>query len=322
MTARITRVGIIGLGRIAESAHIPALLAIEGVQITAVCDIDHKALTTLAGRYGISERYVDAAEMAAASTCDCVFVLTRPHDAHASISRMMLRHGKDVLCEKPMATNLDDARQLVDLAKETSRILMIGFNRRFMPLVRQAKSLFTGRRLEVCKISHTASSRRTNTLLDNPHAIDLMRYFIDSPPRAVHAGKPGGNTVNPSVTALIEFESGAAGVLILNNDAGGVSELVELHGGGLSVFLNITDHVLRYSDRTWGDERSAPAQWSEYRGAKQARFEELHGFSDLDRHFVDCVRSRRPPAAGAADAYRSHELAHRVYSEVCPVSTG
>src|SRR5437660_1148575 len=141
-------------------------------------------------------------------------------------------------------------------------------------------------------------------------------------PRAVHAGKPGGNTVNPSITALIEFESGAAGVLILNNDAGGASEQVELHGGGLSVFLNITDHVLRYSDRTWGDERCAPVQWSEYRSAKWARFEELQGFSDLDRHFIDCVRSQCPPAAGAADAYRSHELAHRVYSEAFPGSKG
>jgi hypothetical protein len=74
----------------------------------------------------------------------------------------------------------------------------------------------------------SSSNRRTNALLDNPHAVDLMRYFIDSTPQAVHAGKSGGNTANPSITTLIEFESDAAGILILNNDAGGVSEQVEL----------------------------------------------------------------------------------------------
>jgi predicted dehydrogenase len=124
-------VGIIGTGGIAHGKHMPALAKVEGVEMTAFCDIEEGKARSAAMQFGTSDAkvYTDYKELLADPTIDVVHVLT-PNDSHAEISIAALEAGKHVMCEKPMAKKAADARRMLDAAKRSGKKLSIGYQTR------------------------------------------------------------------------------------------------------------------------------------------------------------------------------------------------
>jgi virulence factor len=317
MGADTVRVGVVGLGFIAQRVHLPTLANLAGVRISALCDVNEQTLRDVASTYRVDELYTDPVAMATQAGCEAVLVLTKPITTHAPIAIAMLEHGKDVLCEKPMATTLHDAKAMVAAAERGSRIFMIGFNRRYMPICQQAKALFRDRPADICRITFTGGKPRAGALLDNPHPVDLARYFAAGEATSVRcSGRLHGAGEEANIVAVLEFDSGMTGLLLLSNDAGGPSESVELHGGGLSVQVDIGAQTLRLLDRAAGGGLFDPQRWVEDRPSKWIGFQGANGFAGLVEEFVECVRTRREPGASGADAYRSHELVSQIYEAV------
>ena len=124
------KVAIVGTGNISES-HIHGYLNNPNVELYAFCDIRKERLEEMGKKYGVSRLYTDEAEMLKAlPEIDAVSVCTW-NSAHAPCTIAALRAGKHVLCEKPMATNAAEAREMLRAAKENGKLLMIGFVRRF-----------------------------------------------------------------------------------------------------------------------------------------------------------------------------------------------
>ena len=307
------KVGSIGLGHIAQDAHIPAIMCIEGAKIVALCDSNKETLQKVGLLYNIDQLYTDPVEMAEKNDCDCVFVLTQPASTHLSITKVMFKNGKDVMCEKPMATKLSEAKEMMEEAEKTSQILMIGFNRRFMPICEKAKEVFKDRELDICKVSVNLGKPMIGALLESPHQLDLLRYFGGDVSSIVNCCSKFDSTAREeSITALIKFESGSAGMLILNNLSGGKSGNVELHGGGYSVIVDMLSQTTRIMNNKNAGLFS-PQEWTEYKPPKWAGFYRANGFMQQDEHFIDCVRNRKQPLFSALDAYRSHELLNEIY---------
>ena len=127
---RKIKIAVIGVGNI-SNAHIQAYRKNENVEVYAFCDINEAVLKAAGQRYGVTRLFMDEAEMLAAlPEIDAVSVCTW-NSAHAPCSIMALKAGKDVLCEKPMALNAEEAQRMLSVAKECGRKLMIGFVRRF-----------------------------------------------------------------------------------------------------------------------------------------------------------------------------------------------
>jgi len=126
------RVGIIGCGGVAEGKHLPALAKIAEVELAAFCDADENRAAAAKGKYGAkgAKVYRDYAEMLADPSIDVVHVLT-PNNTHAPITVAALRAGKHVMCEKPMAKTAEEAREMVQAAKETGKLLTISYQNRF-----------------------------------------------------------------------------------------------------------------------------------------------------------------------------------------------
>lgn len=152
---RIFRVGIAGCGGI-SGVHIPALMAMDGVKIQAVCDINPDRARAAAEKTGADiER--DFPSLIARDDIDVVHILT-PHYLHAPLSIAALKAGKNVLTEKPMATTLADARAMVAAARESSGRLGVIFQNRYNPASIELKRLlasgdggkFIGARMSVC----------------------------------------------------------------------------------------------------------------------------------------------------------------------------
>lgn len=126
------RIGIIGCGGIANGKHMPALKKIEEVEMVAFCDIIKERADKAAEEYGVegSNTYTDFNEMLANEKLDVVHVCT-PNNNHAPASVAAMEAGCHVMCEKPMAKNVEQAQQMLDAQKRTGKKLTIGYQNRY-----------------------------------------------------------------------------------------------------------------------------------------------------------------------------------------------
>lgn len=121
-------IGIIGCGKIAQKRHIPEYLENIDANIVGFYDLNHARAKTISETYGGSA-FESIEDMLADPSIDAVSVCTANH-THAAITIQALQAGKHVLCEKPMATTLEDCQAMVDTAHKTGKVLVIGQNQR------------------------------------------------------------------------------------------------------------------------------------------------------------------------------------------------
>jgi len=133
------KVGVIGCGKIAQVRHIPEYAENRQVELAAYYDLNIDRARKIAQKYG-GKVYSSVAELLADPTIDAVSVCTA-NTSHAEISIAALKAGKHVLCEKPMATTLEDCEAMVKTAKETGKFLMVGQNQRLARAHVKAKEL-------------------------------------------------------------------------------------------------------------------------------------------------------------------------------------
>lgn len=131
-TEETIKVGIIGVGGIAQVVHLPILKQMDGVEVRIVCDYDRQKAGWVADRFGIPEFHRDPAVVMGHDDLDAVIVLTPTH-AHMALATAALRSGKHVLVEKPIARNTKESKRMVAAAQQSNRYLMVAMNHRFRP---------------------------------------------------------------------------------------------------------------------------------------------------------------------------------------------
>ena len=137
------RIGIIGCGKIAQIRHIPEYFANSDAEIIGYYDFIYERAESMAKQYG-GRAFVAVDELLDCPDIDAVSVCTA-NNSHAEMTIAALRAGKHVLCEKPMATSMEECRAMVEEARKTGKMLMIGHNQRFMvEHVRAKKMLCDG----------------------------------------------------------------------------------------------------------------------------------------------------------------------------------
>lgn len=122
-------IGIIGAGNIAE-VHMTAYQKNPNVELYAICDTNPQRLEAMGEKYGVRRRFTDYHDLLALEELDAVSICTW-NAAHAPCAIAALKAGKHVLCEKPMATNAQAAMEMEQAARESGKLLMIGFVRRY-----------------------------------------------------------------------------------------------------------------------------------------------------------------------------------------------
>lgn len=127
---RTIRVGIIGTGSIADYAHMPGYQATKGVEVVAACDVVPGKAAEFAKKWGILTAYDSHREMLEKEELDAVSVCT-PNFAHKETSIDALDAGLHVLCEKPIALNAAEGREMAAAARRAGKVLQIGLHWRF-----------------------------------------------------------------------------------------------------------------------------------------------------------------------------------------------
>ena len=193
------KVAIIGCGKIANSAHMPAYKAAADLcEVKYFCDLIPERAEALRDAYGSGTVVTDYHEILSDPEVTCVSVCT-PNGGHAPISIDFLRAGKNVLCEKPAAMNAKLAAEMQKVADETGRILNIGVCNRFNTAVEKIEELISAG--ELGNVYHIYCSFRAHrsipglggafttkelsgggALIDwGVHFLDLIFYCVGQP---------------------------------------------------------------------------------------------------------------------------------------------
>lgn len=156
-----TRVAIIGTGGMANW-HARYFKKTRGCQLTACVDTNPERLTAFAKSYDIPETYRSTTELLAQSDIDAVAIVT-PDPYHKSIALECLAAGKHVLCEKPLALNYPDAKEMADAAKKAGVINMVHFTyRNWSPFQKIADIVQSGK---IGEVRHVEASYHQSWLV-------------------------------------------------------------------------------------------------------------------------------------------------------------
>ena len=128
------KLAIVGLGDIAQKAHLPVITQINGLELV-FCTRDKNTLKKLAKQYRIHECYSDYRELIKAGI-DAVMIHSSTV-SHVQIATFFLQQGLPTFVDKPLADNAFDCETLYELAEKNQQPLYMGFNRRFIPLYNQ-----------------------------------------------------------------------------------------------------------------------------------------------------------------------------------------
>ena len=126
------RVGIIGLGAIAQVIHLPILSKLREVDLVSLCDVHKSKAKHLAERYGVKRVYSDPETMLKNEEIDAVDVCT-PTNSHRDLALLAIKSNADALVEKPIARNYGEAVEIAEAARKNKRKVMVGMNNRFRP---------------------------------------------------------------------------------------------------------------------------------------------------------------------------------------------
>lgn len=191
-------VGVIGIGVIATTKHIPNLLKREDVRITMLCDLDTAKAEKAKEELSLSDAVVcaDYKEVCTSPDIDAVHVCTA-NPSHYEITMLALNNGKHVYCEKPMALTYKEAKEMVDTAREKGLKLTSGTQWRYNPAPMRMKEMVQNgefgdiyyvkssqlrpRRLPAYGVYTSKAGNGGGVLLDGgPHSIDLPMWLTDN----------------------------------------------------------------------------------------------------------------------------------------------
>ncbi|WP_233711028.1 Gfo/Idh/MocA family protein [Lederbergia citrisecunda] len=127
------KVGMIGLGEVAQIIHLPILQALSHkYELSAFCDISESLLTKLGAKYQVNNLYTDAIELTKQEDLDLVFVLNSD-EYHTDCVVSAAENKKHVFVEKPMCLNMEDADKIIEARNKNGIQVMVGYMRRFAP---------------------------------------------------------------------------------------------------------------------------------------------------------------------------------------------
>lgn len=285
-------VGFIGAGNYASSMLLPHLAELGTVRLARVATTRSLSAVNAQRKFGFAAASTAAEAVLEDESLDAIFIVTR-HHTHADLVCRALATGKAVFVEKPLALTRDEVRLIADAVVSTGNDrLMVGFNRRFAPLLVQMRTRFGGpgggsvARYLVNAGQLEADSWYLNEGLagsrfvgEGGHFVDTLSWWSGSLPEEVYAV---GGAGRDDLQATIRFRNGASGTItyVTAGNSRFPKETLDAAAGGRSARL---------------DNFRQASVWS---GRRQLSTRARGGQDKGQRHqisrFVEAVRSGAP----------------------------
>jgi virulence factor len=311
------RVVVIGAGDMANQVHYPSLASLPGVEIAAICDVSEERVNTTADKYRIEGRYADYRKMVEEVAPEAVYAIGQPHIFY-DIWAWCLRQGLPLYIEKPLGITMHQARALAHLAEKHGCITQVSFQRRSCPMVVMLRDecLKRGPVVHaVCEFYKRSIEpyveARDRLIDDGIHAVDTIRWMCGGDVTAIHSITKRVQVPDINFfAALMEFDSGATGLLCTSWSSGRRVFRVQMHSPGICAEAEHEGKGHLYAD---GDTKGV-----EYDTREVAGSDELFvygGFQAKHREFLDAVRTGTQPSSHFGDAVKTMEVAEKLLAK-------
>ena len=299
------RIGFIGAGSIAYSAHFPSVSSFENCEMAAVLSRTRESGEKAANVYRIQHVAKNLDDFLN-QDLDAVFLMT-PKTVRKEYLLPILDAKLDVFVEKPLASTLDECEYLADVSERSGQIVMVGFNRRFSPVNRAGIEEFGDKKPTYVLAQKCREFREYRATLENAiHMVDLLRFILGECVEVSAKAKWSDPFYEDVCIAQLEFENGSLAQIAASREAGQWYERIEMFGGNRTVIMESPDQLTIVRKEYEEVRRMTPLMkgWANYL--------DTIGFRGCDRHFIDCVKSRKKPLTSAEDALKTQLLMNRI----------
>jgi virulence factor len=293
------KIGIIGLGDIAQKAYLPVLSEKDDIELV-LCTRNIETLDRLSNKYRIHEK-ASSVEDLILKGIDAAFVSTATN-GHYETTKKLLKNNINTYIDKPVSMNFDETKEIVRLAKESGKIAMVGFNRRFIPMVSKLKEYGRPNLIIMQKNRFCLPDQvRRYVVEDFIHVVDTLRFLMDTPVKEVKVEcLKNGNLLNSLVIQLIG--EGVIAIGIMDRNSGVTEETIEYTTGNHKYVVNNFALTTHYHNKE--------ASFSKFGDWEPTLYK--RGFYQITDHFVDCVKNNKTPDPSIEDSLITHEICERI----------
>ncbi len=292
ISRRQLAIGFIGAGNYASAMLLPALARLKTARLAHVATTRSLSAVNAQRRFGFTTASTSASAVLEDDSLDAIFIVTR-HRTHADLVCQALETGKAVFVEKPLALTRDELERIIHVITTTGNDrLMVGFNRRFAPLLMQMRSKFgqqssssvTRYLVNAGPLAAGSWYRNEETegsrfMGEGGHFIDMLSWWSDSLPEEVYAI---GGPEKADVQATLRFQNGSCGTItyVTAGNSRYPKETFDAAAGGRSARLDNFKAITVCAGRRRSTTRARGGQDKGQR-------------AELE-HFVEAVRAGAP----------------------------
>ena len=310
-------IALIGAGGMANGVHYPSLRECEDVNLVGLCDLVASKLQATAEQFEIDQTFTDYRQMLEKTSPDAVYILMPPQHLFPLVIHC-LSQQHHVFIEKPPGVTLHQTKEMALAAEKNDCKTMVGFNRRFIPLLQRVKTVVETYG-PIIQCMSTFHKNTPNALYydgvidvltcDAIHAVDALRWLGGGEVKAVASDINNFYSEREnSFNALVKFTSGASGYLATNWAVGGRIHTFEMHARGISAYINPDAGGCAVLHTPEGTTEITPEA-----AADSDKLHRTYGFYGESRHFVDCIQQNQQPLTCFADAVKTMELVTAIY---------
>ncbi len=305
----LLKIGVIGIGDIAQKAYLPVLCSKEIELHLYTRDLEK--LFRVGRQYRVQNVH-QSFESILNSGIHAAFVHTST-GSHVEIIQMLLMHDIHVYVDKPITYDYASSKRLLELAEGRKLILMVGFNRRYAPAYRELKQLLNPNMVIMQKNRVSLPGDiRTFIFDDFIHVVDTLSYIFPYPVKelTVRGMKKAGMLYHVVIQMIAD--NGAIALGIMNRDSGLLEERVEVFTSGEKrTVLNLSSlsvHINRdETSKMMGDWDSMLYK---------------RGFEQIISDFLQAVKSGTSPQFTYEDSLRTHQLCEEIVTQLSSAGRG
>lgn len=297
------KIGIIGLGDIAQKAYLPVLSSKE-LEIHLFTR-NQERLIRIGRQYRLSNLHYSLDSILERGI-NGAFVHTAT-ESHESIIEQLLMHNIHVYVDKPITYDFASSKRLLDLAASRGLHLMVGFNRRYAPAYRELKQVKDPNMVIIQKNRHSLPGDiRTFVFDDFIHVIDTLRYLFTLPLKEVLVRGMKSNGLLIHVVVQLIAENGSTAIGIMNRDSGTIEEKVEVFSSEeKKTVVNMTN-LSTLRQRT--EISSGISDWESTLSKR--------GFENIIQDFLQILENNTDPQFSMQDALLTHEMCENVVNQL------
>jgi D-apiose dehydrogenase len=324
------RGALIGCGFFAIN-HLHGWEDARGAEIVAICDRSTERLKIAGDQFGIAARYADAAQMLACEKLDFVDIATTA-PTHRALVELAASHGLAVICQKPIAASLTDAKAIVAACDKAGVALMVHENFRWQSPVQKVKALLDSGEIGQVFWGRVSFRSAYDVFSNQPylaegerfivedlgiHALDIARFLFGDARNVCARLK----RVNPRIkgedvaTVLLDHGDGIVSIVdcsyatqietelfpqtLLEIDGSngtlrlGANYQLTVTSSGKTRHIDVSPQLLSWASRPWHNIQESVAL--------------------IEQHWVDCLISRSEPMTSGRDNLKTFALVEAVY---------